>query len=277
MPDLLVHARTHVEGAQIEALAEKHGFRVKFSADTQIVTDWLRTRGFDVLLVHGQVPINVQQDFAGRLWEKNAGAHFLVYDLSENSRINKHEVKLFGAELFKGPQALEQLDKFLGDLHPIAPPSQDDFQVMVVEDLDSPRDIICFFLEGMGYAHVKGEPSAKSAMQVLEQDPRAFSCVITDIRMPEISGKELIEQIRKHDKLKHLPVIVLTAHGTADCLIDCLKAGASGFLVKPPKKQDLTRELARAVRISAGQSSPRLVTPDDAEYIRGVLADRGLL
>jgi FixJ family two-component response regulator len=74
-----------------------------------------------------------------------------------------------------------------------------------------------------------------------------------------------------------LPVIVLTAHGTVDALVDCLKAGASGFLVKPPAAKDLQHELGRAKRIAEHQLSPRLATDNEADSIRQILEDRDLV
>ncbi|NDC38575.1 MAG: response regulator [Proteobacteria bacterium] len=135
--------------------------------------------------------------------------------------------------------------------------------------------MICSFVETMGFGQVQGCRSAKEALSLLTTDPSAYFCVITDMRMPDISGEQLIEQIRRHPKLLHLPVIVLTAYGSADNLLGCLRAGASGFLVKPPKRSDMARELGRAYRIALREGSPRLASPDEVEALRGVLEQRG--
>ena len=122
---------------------------------------------------------------------------------------------------------------------------------------------------------VAGKRSAKEALAELENSPGEYSCIVTDIRMPVIDGHALIDLVRKNPKLEHIPIIALTAYGTVDCLIECLKAGASGFLVKPPKKDDLARELGRAYRIVRHHASPRLASTDEVELIRNILIERG--
>src|SRR5690606_29971959 len=111
---------------------------------------------------------------------------------------------------------------------------------------------------------IKGVASAKEAITELTESPEGYHCVLTDVRMPEMTGRDLIEYMRGDQKLKTMPVIVLTAIGTIENLVDCLKAGASGFLVKPPKKDDILRELSRAFRIVAGGENPRLAEPEEA-------------
>jgi two-component system, chemotaxis family, chemotaxis protein CheY len=147
---------------------------------------------------------------------------------------------------------------------------------MVVEDLDSPRDIICILIESLGYSAVVGKNSAESALQALKREPKIYGCVLTDMKMPHTSGAELIRLIRKDPQLCHIPVVVLTAFGTADCLVECMKAGASGFLVKPPKKEAMRRELGRASRIISHGLDPRLVKEEDAEALRAVLEAKGM-
>lgn len=276
MPKLLILAGSEAEAVKLERTGADRGFRVKSTSDLKTAYHWAEQFAFDAAFVNARIAIGNQQELAAFIWAKSPGARFVVYDLDLGSTIDRNELRLYGAELVKGAAALEELDHVLTSLSPGNTPESGEFRVMVVEDLDSPRDIICFFVESLGFSNVEGKASAREAMQELEADPRRFGCVITDIRMPEISGKELIDHIRAHAKLRHLPVIVLTAHGTVDCLVDCLRAGASGFLVKPPRKQDLTRELSRALRIAAGQDSPRLCAPNEAESVRELLIKKGI-
>jgi FixJ family two-component response regulator len=66
---------------------------------------------------------------------------------------------------------------------------------MVVDDLDSPRDIICSFVETMGFSQVQGCRSAKEALSLLTAEPERYFCIITDMRMPDVSGEQLIDRI----------------------------------------------------------------------------------
>lgn len=276
MPDLLLLSSIASDIDRIEKACVAQGFRVKSTADAKIATEWIELREFAAAIVDLATPIETQQKLADVLWKKDPLAPFIAYDLSPTGRAGAQEMKLYGAQIVRGDNALSAVEQILGSLKIEQDLRNQEFGVMVVEDLDSPRDIICFYLESMGFSKVTGFPSAKQALDALAADPKQFSCIITDIRMPEVSGDKLIEMLRADARYKHLPIIVLTAHGTTDCLIECLKAGASGFLVKPPKKADLTRELRRAQRLSASGSEPRLAKPDEVELIRQLIVDQGL-
>jgi CheY-like chemotaxis protein len=274
MPDLLLLSLDTKSFFTLEALAKKHGYRVKSTVDPTLAKEWIQMRQFSVVLIDSNLERSLQQDLAQTLWKASPQAPCVVFDLVNSSEEVAREVKLFGADMASGGNALEAIEQTLKKVKSGTPaPTQ--LRILVVEDLDSPRDIICFYLESLGLGTVHGVRSGKEALQELEKDPTAYTCVITDIRMPELSGKELIEHIRRTERLRHLPVVALTAYGTVDTLIDCLRAGASGFLVKPPKRDDLTRELGRAMRIISDGRNPRLASTQEAEFLRDLLIEKG--
>ncbi|MDC0358008.1 response regulator [Oligoflexia bacterium] len=276
MPDLLVYCNDNESIFQLEQLGKEHGFRVKSTVTFKTALDWLNLRSFDVACVNAEVDIAEQQTIAGLLWENSLETPFVVFDLNKESKIDVRGIRLFGADLAFGEGAAQKLGVILADAKDSIATKYSDFQVMVVEDLDSPRDIICLYVEKMGFPNVVGFRSGKEALVELKAKPKSYSCVITDMRMPEVTGEELIRRVRANALLQHIPIIVLTAYGTVDALTDCLKAGASGFLVKPPKKQGLMRELARAMRIVKSKRDPRLAHPDEADDIREILLKRGI-
>jgi len=274
MPDLLIVSADHTVQTAVEELARSQGLRTKSALDASGALDWMKQIDFDIVCVGHAVELSDQERIAEQLWKAQPVAPFVLVDLTLGGP-HQMEARLLGADVARGESALHTLEVIFGRLKPRTTPRFENFRVMVVDDLDSPRDIICSFVETMGFGQVLGCRSAKEALATLTSDPTAFSCVLTDMRMPDISGGQLIEQIRKHPKLLHLPVIVLTAYGSAETLLGCLRAGASGFLVKPPKRADLARELGRAYRIAMRESSPRLASPDEVEMLRSVLERRG--
>lgn len=277
MPEALILARGQKDASQLEELAVSRGFRVKVCFEPEVALEWARLHKFAVALIHASVSIRDQQEIASILWDSDVLVPFVTYELdpqATNQR-GRTEARLFGAVVARGENAIAVINKHLEVAKPEIDVESEQFSILVVEDLDSPRDIICMYIENMGYPLVKGVASAKEAIAELEANPFDYSCIVTDIRMPEMDGRQLIEYLRGHDLLKELPIIVLTAYGTLDCLIDCLKAGASGFLVKPPKRPDLERELSRAMRVVSRGDSPRLVGEDDYELLREILVERG--
>ena len=275
MPDLLLLGCDSQSALEIEELAKRLGFRTKCVFNFKLALDWLKTKPFDAVCLPAAVSVDHQLTLANTLWRSNPLAPLILYSLDADTEHVRRRARLFGADVASGPEALKVLEKILQKVKPHGSMKSENFRILVVEDLDSARDIICAYIEGLGFPSVKGVESAAEALAVLNQDPKFFSCVLTDIRMPRMSGQELIRAVRADSKVQHLPMVVLTAYGTVDCLIECLKAGASGFLVKPPKKEDIMREISRAFRMFSSGGSPRLVEEQEAEMLKELLIERG--
>lgn len=274
MPDLLILANDDKLAFELEVYAKSKGFRVKLAFNLKTTLEWLELKEFDVLVVSSGFDLEIQQDLADHLWQKNYQAALVIFDPAALPDRQQGLARLNGADVARGADAWRVLERILLGVKPRTYVRDQNLKVLVVEDLDSPRDIICAYLEAMGCAEVVGAASGREALKMLRADPKHFLCVLTDIRMPQMTGVELIGLIRDDPELQYLPIIVLTAYGTPDYLIDCLKAGASGFLVKPPKKKELLREIGRATRIVVRNIDPRLAAPDDIEMLREAIISR---
>lgn len=146
--------------------------------------------------------------------------------------------------------------------------------VLVVEDLDSPRDIICALVESLGFTDIASASSVDEAMTLLNESPFRYFAIITDLNMPERSGHILIEEVRESLPLAYLPIIVLTSDPSEENLIKSLKAGVTAFIAKPPKKQLLKAELEKARRLVLLGRSPELGTPEELRLLEKSLKDR---
>jgi len=277
VPDVIIVHYDQVESELLAKMALEAGFRAKTTTSAQTAREWLKIGDYLAVFSHRYIPIREQKELADLLWAGSPESIFVVFDLDPDVEYEIGEARLLGAEVATGPQAMSLLREIFEKLSQKRNLKSTDFRVLVVEDLDSPRYVISLYIEELGYSLVDGVASAKEAIRELEGDPEKYSCIVTDIRMPGMDGRQLIELVRNHPKLQHLPIVVLTAYGTSDALMDCLNAGASGFLVKPPKKADLLRELSSARRIAAKQASPRLASTDEVEMIRRILEERGLV
>ena len=72
-----------------------------------------------------------------------------------------------------------------------------------------------------------------------------FDCVLTDLRMPGVSGLELIDTLR--EELPNLPVVLMTAHGTTETAIEATRRGAFDYILKPFEMEELLAIVTRAV------------------------------
>ena len=103
-----------------------------------------------------------------------------------------------------------------------------DPMIYVVDDDDAVRQSLEFLLSTAGIKSL-GFESGKAFLDVLPQIDTG--CIITDIRMPEITGIELLKQVRQQKP--DLPVIVITGHGDIALAVEAMKIGAVDFLEKP--------------------------------------------
>ncbi len=107
-------------------------------------------------------------------------------------------------------------------------------RVLVVDDEKGIRNLLGAMLERKGYKAI-GVESAEKALEVLEcQD---FDLVITDLRLPGLSGEELVAKLKK--KRPSIPVVVISAYGNTKNVVDVIKLGAEDYLSKPFTQEDL--------------------------------------
>ncbi len=115
-------------------------------------------------------------------------------------------------------------------------------RILVVDDDESLRRVLQVQLEQSGYV-VNSAASARQTMTMLTT--RSYDLVITDLKMPEASGLELLRQV--HSLYPETIVIVLTAFGTVETAVDAMKAGAYNYLTKPVHPGELSLTIDRAL------------------------------
>jgi two-component system response regulator FixJ len=120
--------------------------------------------------------------------------------------------------------------------------------VFVVDDDREIRDSIHLLLASAGLK----VRSFASAQQFLADTPPG-GCLIADVRMPDMSGLELQEELNRRDI--ELPVIIITGHGDVPLAVRAMKAGAIDFLEKPFDDEQMLDSIHRALEV--GKNSRR--------------------
>lgn len=93
----------------------------------------------------------------------------------------------------------------------------------------------------------------ESGVRFLEQfTPTSQGCIVTDVRMPFLSGLQLLEKLREINN--RLPVIVITAHGDIPMAVKAMKMGAVDFVIKPFNDQNLLEKIQAAVNSTSIQN-----------------------
>lgn len=117
--------------------------------------------------------------------------------------------------------------------------------VHVVDDDESFRDSVGWLLESAGIECCLHK-SAADFMKVA--DHSTVGCLVTDLRMPGMSGLELQNAVNRENST--LPTIVMTAHGDVDTAVRAIKSGAVEFIQKPFKEQEFLDMVNAAIALS---------------------------
>jgi two-component system chemotaxis response regulator CheY len=110
-------------------------------------------------------------------------------------------------------------------------PADPNMKILVVDDMSTMRRIVKNIMKQLGYANVDEAENGKDALDKLKAE--SFGFVISDWNMPVMTGIELLRAIRADDKLKALPVLMVTAEAQKENLVEAIQAGVSNYIVKP--------------------------------------------
>ena len=103
--------------------------------------------------------------------------------------------------------------------------------LLVVDDNEDNRYTLVQRLRRLGYTDVVTAVDGRQALAQLAA--RAFDLVLLDVMMPELNGYEVLERIRADERLRHVPVIMISALDQVDSVVRCIELGAEDYLSKP--------------------------------------------
>ncbi len=126
--------------------------------------------------------------------------------------------------------------------------SSADVVVHIVDDEEPVRNSLAFLLGSSGFA-VRTHVSASAFLEIAPGIKNG--CLVTDLRMPDIDGVELLRRLKGADAM--LPAIVVTGHGDVQMAVEAMKNGALDFIEKPFSDDVLIESIRRAVDIATSQ------------------------
>ena len=112
-----------------------------------------------------------------------------------------------------------------------------ELRFLVVDDFSTMRRIVRNLLKESGYTEVDEAEDGVAALQKLRSNN--FDFVVSDINMPNMNGFQLLMEIKKDEKLKHIPVLMVTAEARKEDIVMAAQQGAAGYIVKPFTKATL--------------------------------------
>ena len=112
---------------------------------------------------------------------------------------------------------------------------------LVVDDFSTMRRIVRNLLKEIGFAEADEAEDGVVALQKLRNSN--FDFVVTDINMPNMNCFQLLAEIKKDERLKTLPVLMVTAEARKEDIVLAAQQGAAGYIVKPFTKATLEEKV----------------------------------
>jgi two-component system chemotaxis response regulator CheY len=122
-------------------------------------------------------------------------------------------------------------------------------RVLVVDDSPTMRRIIVGQLNQAGYTNVGEAENGRHALEELENG--SYNLVLTDWNMPIMDGLQFVQEIRRREKFKTLPVLVVTTRNAKNDVITAIKLGANNYVVKPFGPNALSEKIAKVLGTAA--------------------------
>ena len=114
---------------------------------------------------------------------------------------------------------------------------------LIVDDFSTMRRIVRNLLKESGFADA--DEAEDGVVAITKLRASKFDFVVTDINMPNMNGFQLLTEIKQDEKLKHLPVLMVTAEARKEDIVAAAQGGAAGYIVKPFTKATLEEKVNR--------------------------------
>lgn len=115
-------------------------------------------------------------------------------------------------------------------------------QILIVDDYKTMLRIIRNLLRQLEFQNIDEATDGGEALQKLQQ--RGYDLIISDWNMEPMTGLQLLREVRRCDRLRHIPFIMVTAESKTENVIAAKQAGVSNYIVKPFNAETLKAKLS---------------------------------
>jgi len=116
-------------------------------------------------------------------------------------------------------------------------------KILVVDDFATMRKVIRNLLKQVGYENIAEAEDGVTALKALKS--QKIDLIISDWNMPNMTGIELLKEVRADEELKPTPFLMVTAEALQDNVIAAVKAGVSNYIVKPFTAEVLNEKIKK--------------------------------
>ena len=122
-------------------------------------------------------------------------------------------------------------------------PAEKNLKILVVDDFSATRTIVINYLSKLGYKNMVEAEDGFSALARLKS--ALFDLVVTDWSMSDMSGLDLLKQMRADSDLKHIPVLMVTSEDLQGNIVTAIKAGLNDYIVRPFEEHTFKQKLEK--------------------------------
>jgi len=116
-------------------------------------------------------------------------------------------------------------------------------KILIVDDFSTMRRIIKNLLRDLGFTNTHEADDGATGLPMLQSGN--FDFLVTDWNMPGMTGIDLLKAVRDDDKIKDLPVLMVTAEAKREQIVLAAEAGVNGYVVKPFTAQTLQEKIEK--------------------------------
>jgi len=116
-------------------------------------------------------------------------------------------------------------------------------KILIVDDFSTMRRIIKNLLRDLGYTNTSEADDGLTALPMLENGN--FDFLVTDWNMPGMEGIDLLKKVRANERLKSMPVLLVTAEAKKEQIVEAAQAGVNGYIVKPFTSSTLKEKIEK--------------------------------
>ena len=113
---------------------------------------------------------------------------------------------------------------------------------IVVDDYASMRSVVIEVLKRAGFTEIYQAGNGQSALAKVLEHPK-IGLIVSDWYMPTMDGLDMLRALKANRQTAHIPVLMFTAEGQRDNVLDAMQSGAAGYIVKPFAPSELQKRL----------------------------------
>lgn len=210
------------------------------------VPEEIRERFFEKYATHGKETGTGLGTYSAALIAKTLGGQ-IRFETSEETGTTLH-VKFMGVERAHKRAPAARTNDLGAVSERSSPSSSRDFSVLVVDDFRNMRRIIIRMLQQMGFTSFLEAEDGISALKILETE--SVDLLISDWNMPNMSGIDLLSNVRGKSKCKDIPFLIISGEALQENIAEAAKRKVSDYIVKPFSAHTLKNKICRICKLN---------------------------